>query len=82
MGGLCGSRITSLRLSLTRALVEQTEFVIRLPTILLTMVLGALVFRWGKELWGKTAGCWRYWCSFLTPFSWPTDDWRRPMWER
>ncbi len=36
--------------------VEQTEFVIRLPTILLTMVLGALVFRWGKELWGKTAG--------------------------
>lgn len=36
--------------------VEQTEFVIRIPTVLFTMVLGALVFRWGKELWGKVAG--------------------------
>ncbi len=36
--------------------VEQTEFVIRIPTVLLTVVLGALIFRWGKELWGKIAG--------------------------
>ncbi|MCX7683113.1 MAG: glycosyltransferase family 39 protein [Anaerolineae bacterium] len=36
--------------------VEQTAFAIRIPTVLFTVILGALIFRWGKEWWGNTAG--------------------------
>ncbi|MEM2126432.1 MAG: glycosyltransferase family 39 protein [Candidatus Methanosuratincola sp.] len=36
--------------------VMRTEFAIRVPTIFWTMVLGALIFRWGKELWGRDKG--------------------------
>jgi 4-amino-4-deoxy-L-arabinose transferase-like glycosyltransferase len=35
---------------------ERAETVTRIPTMLLTMLLGALVFRWGRELWGYRAG--------------------------
>lgn len=36
--------------------LERTKTVTRMPTILLTMTLGAVVFRWGKDLWGPRAG--------------------------
>ncbi|HNT77650.1 MAG TPA: glycosyltransferase family 39 protein, partial [Anaerolineae bacterium] len=46
----------------TRALLpymeslERTALLARLPTIWLTTLLGALLWRWGKALWGTTAG--------------------------
>lgn len=36
--------------------VERVEVIARMPIILLTMLLGALVFRWGNDLWGTRAG--------------------------
>ena len=36
--------------------VERTEVIARMPIILLTLLLGVLVFRWGKHLWGLSAG--------------------------
>ena len=36
--------------------LERTKTVTRMPTILLTVILGAVVFRWGKDLWGPKAG--------------------------
>lgn len=36
--------------------VERVEFTARAPISLLTVVLGALIFRWGKALWGEKAG--------------------------
>ncbi len=36
--------------------VERTELTARMPIILLTVLFGALVFRWGKALWGPRAG--------------------------
>ena len=36
--------------------IEQAELLTRLPTMLLTVLLGAVVFRWGKDLWGLGAG--------------------------
>ncbi len=36
--------------------MERTEMVARMPVILLTVILGAVVFRWGKDLWGAKAG--------------------------
>lgn len=34
----------------------QSEMIARIPIMLLTVLLGAIVFRWGKDLWGPTAG--------------------------
>ena len=34
----------------------QSEMTARLPIMLLTVLLGAIVFRWGQDLWGPTAG--------------------------
>ncbi len=36
--------------------IEQVEMTARLPIILLTVLLGALIFRWGCELWHPWAG--------------------------
>lgn len=36
--------------------VERTELTSRLPVMFLTVLLGALVFRWGRDLWGAKAG--------------------------
>jgi len=36
--------------------VEQDPIVARVPIVFLTVLLGALVFRWGRELWGAQAG--------------------------
>ena len=36
--------------------LERTKIVTRMPIILLTVILGAIVFRWGKDLWGAKAG--------------------------
>ncbi len=37
-------------------ITRRTELVARMPTILLAMMLGAVIFRWGKDLWGPPAG--------------------------
>ena len=36
--------------------IERNELTARTPIMLLTVLLGALVFRWGRELWGAKAG--------------------------
>jgi 4-amino-4-deoxy-L-arabinose transferase-like glycosyltransferase len=36
--------------------IERTEVIVRMPIILLTVLLGAIVFRWGRDLWGPWAG--------------------------
>ncbi len=36
--------------------LERTELVARTPIIWLSLLLGALVFRWASELWGQRAG--------------------------
>jgi 4-amino-4-deoxy-L-arabinose transferase-like glycosyltransferase len=36
--------------------LERTQVIARMPTILLTLILAAVVFRWGKSLWGPKAG--------------------------
>lgn len=36
--------------------IEQVEVTARTPIILLTVFLGALIFRWGRDLWGPRAG--------------------------
>lgn len=36
--------------------VEQTEIAARIPMMFLIVLLGAIVFRWSKELWGPKAG--------------------------
>ena len=36
--------------------IPQTKLLARLPIIWLTMVLAVVVFRWGRDLWGPTAG--------------------------
>ena len=36
--------------------VEQTEMVARMPMMFLTVLLGAIIFRWSKELWGPKTG--------------------------
>jgi 4-amino-4-deoxy-L-arabinose transferase-like glycosyltransferase len=36
--------------------IERIEIITRLPIILLTVLLGATVFRWGRDLWGAQAG--------------------------
>ncbi|HOT93524.1 MAG TPA: phospholipid carrier-dependent glycosyltransferase [Anaerolineae bacterium] len=36
--------------------IEQVEMTARLPIIFLTILLGALIFRWGCELWHPLAG--------------------------
>jgi 4-amino-4-deoxy-L-arabinose transferase-like glycosyltransferase len=36
--------------------MERLELAARMPIILLTVLLGAIVFRWGKDLWGPGAG--------------------------
>jgi 4-amino-4-deoxy-L-arabinose transferase-like glycosyltransferase len=36
--------------------MERTLFAARLPTIWLTVLLGAMVYRWAKSLWGVSAG--------------------------
>ena len=37
-------------------IARRTELAARMPTILLSVMLGAIIFRWGKELWGTQAG--------------------------
>lgn len=36
--------------------LERIEFVSRIPVMLLSVILGAVVFRWAKDFWGTTAG--------------------------
>lgn len=36
--------------------IEQDKLLARLPIMFLTVLLGAIVFRWGRELWGPQAG--------------------------
>ncbi len=36
--------------------VARTKTMARLPIIMLTTTLGAVIFRWGKDLWGDKAG--------------------------
>jgi len=36
--------------------LEQTLFVTRLPITWLTVILAAVVFRWARQVWGKTTG--------------------------
>jgi 4-amino-4-deoxy-L-arabinose transferase-like glycosyltransferase len=36
--------------------IVQSEMAARIPIMLLTVLLGAIVFRWGKDIWGPTAG--------------------------
>ncbi len=36
--------------------MERTEVLARIPVMGLTVLLGALIFRWGKDLWGYRAG--------------------------
>ena len=36
--------------------IERTEIIARTPAILLTLLQGAIVFRWGRDLWGPEAG--------------------------
>jgi len=47
--------------------VERSELVCRIPTMLLTVLLGALVFRWGRELWGAKAGLLALFALVLDP---------------
>lgn len=35
---------------------ERIELISRFPTILMTLLLAGLVYRWGRELWGNRAG--------------------------
>ncbi len=37
-------------------LAPQMLLLTRLPIICLTLILAAIVFRWGKDLWGPMAG--------------------------
>jgi 4-amino-4-deoxy-L-arabinose transferase-like glycosyltransferase len=37
---------------------ERTKFVARMPIVLLTVLLGAVVYRWGTALWSPRAGRW------------------------
>ena len=36
--------------------LERTEILVRTPAMLLTVLLGAIVFRWGRDSWGPVAG--------------------------